>query len=149
MFELRNPTLRIGGCDRLLAARSPPPQITARHHKSHADNLHQRNSSMQKQRAIRISAHNLDQPALNAIQNQIRAGNLARKSLPPAQPNQNNKISNLRSGLVKLRRMQSHTNRRAHKLLGNRTRKFPAPRQRSRPPTTTSRQEASGASDGV
>src|SRR5690242_11416560 len=71
-----------------------------------AHHLHQRKSSVQKERAARIPAHKFNQPTLNSVKHQKRGEYLAAKSLSSRQPHQNQEIQEFRTSLVQLRRMQ-------------------------------------------
>ena len=57
-------------------------------------------------RAAGIAAEKFDDAALDAVEHEIGAEDLAVKSLPRAQPHEQKKIQELRGGFVKLRGMQ-------------------------------------------
>src|SRR5579862_5940780 len=99
--------------NRSVAAQAAPPEEGPGENQREAHELHKRNRIVKHQRAARIVAQKFDRAALDPVEDEIRAEQLAGKTLPRADPHEQQEIQELRARFVELRRMERNIQRRA------------------------------------
>ena len=129
--------------------RTAPPEERAGQYECDGHDLHQRDRSVKHQRAIGIAADELNRAALESVQKKIGAEKLPLKGLPPADPDENQKIAELGGGFVQLRRVKRNAHRRADKARGNGICERDAPGQSGRFAIAASRSKTTQAANSV